>query len=32
VAAGRVHVTADQAVPVGKLRSAVEEAGYTLAP
>ncbi len=32
VAAGRVRVTADQAVPVGKLRSAVEEAGYALAP
>jgi copper chaperone CopZ len=32
VAAGRVRVTADQAVPVGMLRSAVEEAGYTLAP
>ena len=31
VAAGRVRVTADQAVPVGMLRSAVEEAGYTLA-
>jgi copper chaperone len=32
VAAGRVRVTADQAVPVGSLRSAVEEAGYALAP
>lgn len=32
VAAGRVRVTADQAVPVTTLRSAVEEAGYTLAP
>ena len=32
VAAGRVRVTADQAVPVGMLRSAVEEAGYTLVP
>ena len=32
VAAGRVRVTADQAVPVATLRSAVEEAGYTLAP
>ncbi len=32
VAAGRVRVTAARAVPVGKLRSAVEEAGYSLAP
>lgn len=32
VDAGQVRVTADQAVPVATLRSAVEEAGYTLAP
>ena len=32
VAAGRVRVTADRAVPVGSLRAAVEEAGYTLTP